>query len=799
MNTEVLPDGTFILDEPVQLPDTLDALIVGGGPAGTAAAFRAKELGLSALVIDYDDLMKRIRDYAKDKLILPDFGGGDQMQFPKGDRLLSALAFDPIDKDLMCDTWKGFYRTFNVPAKIGVELTGFEHQPNGTIRVQTWNHKTRSEEFYTTRHLVFAIGRGVPRRFDIPGNTDGIAYRLDKATNYVGRPVCVIGGGTSAAEAVISISNAKISSNDSCPVYWSYRGDKMPRVSKALSDVFFDAYVGNGNVRYYPRSEPVAIVQGPDREDYLSIRVDRRMIEGRSIETTHLEFPKTNCIACIGEDIPESYLNSMGVYMATGGPKNKKRMVVTPLLETQENNVYLVGDILSQVYFETPSHQQAQKELKEIRHRGNIKSALRDGVFIAEVIKQKISGSDRIRVELNFQSTPKVTDTEEEDTRTGTSIVSANTPQYYNAETPVEKELNDLTPRLVRITPGEVEEDEFMLIPGGRTTLGQSAGDIHLPVDSTSALIHASIDDQGGNWILNDEGSPSGVFLRLIPGVLLPIKPNTLLQLGRQFLMFRENQGTFSMDHYDRTGALKQKHPLAEGTIVMGRDAPDIVLDANDKILSRRHLIVSLKDGALSVKDPGSLNKTYLRVKEPTPLQPDDVFRIGPHLFKLSVGGELPKDNTVFQIPSAPSGKSAAPASPKATPSQAPVATPQPVASPNKSDTMPPSAPPAVTTEPSLQFAGHPGTFTAQSSDSILEVARSNDIPIKYECQSGSCGYDPIRIVSGSEYLNEVDDEGEEWTLEEICNLEPGNEKGKCRLACMTKVTGPVVVEIISK
>ena len=36
----------------------LDMLIVGGGPAGTAAAFRAKELGLKAFLIDFDDILK---------------------------------------------------------------------------------------------------------------------------------------------------------------------------------------------------------------------------------------------------------------------------------------------------------------------------------------------------------------------------------------------------------------------------------------------------------------------------------------------------------------------------------------------------------------------------------------------------------------------------------------------------------------------------------------------------------------------------------------------------------------------
>ncbi len=90
--------------------ETLDILIVGGGPAGTAAAFRASELGLSAMVVDYDDRLKRIRDYAKDKLILPNFGGGDQMGFVQGGERISSLRFEPIDKDEMCRTWKELSR-----------------------------------------------------------------------------------------------------------------------------------------------------------------------------------------------------------------------------------------------------------------------------------------------------------------------------------------------------------------------------------------------------------------------------------------------------------------------------------------------------------------------------------------------------------------------------------------------------------------------------------------------------------------------------------------------------------------
>ena len=69
---------------PNSLDRPLDVLVAGGGPCGTAVAFRSMELGMSALVIELDDLLKRIRDYAKDKQILPGFGGGDQQKFPAG-------------------------------------------------------------------------------------------------------------------------------------------------------------------------------------------------------------------------------------------------------------------------------------------------------------------------------------------------------------------------------------------------------------------------------------------------------------------------------------------------------------------------------------------------------------------------------------------------------------------------------------------------------------------------------------------------------------------------------------------
>ncbi|MEO1083941.1 MAG: NAD(P)-binding domain-containing protein, partial [Acidobacteriota bacterium] len=321
--------------ESTMQPQTVDLLIVGGGPAGLAAALRGHELGLTTVILEADAVMRRIRDYSKDKLILPGFGGGDRMAFPDGGDWVRRLPFDAIDKDDLVARWRGLAEQAGVDRRTGHELTDLDDGPDGTFLARVYDHGERRDVVIPARHVALAIGRGVPRRFEIPGETTGIALRLDDPRRYLGAPVCVIGGGTSAAEAVIALSKAKADARDPTVVHWSYRGDKLPRVSKALAETFFSAYTGHGNIRYHPYSEPLLVCQSDDRRPQLAIRVDRRAIEGRAVETTLLEFPVEHCIACIGEDVPERFLASLGVPMATGGPKNRKRMVVNSRLETR--------------------------------------------------------------------------------------------------------------------------------------------------------------------------------------------------------------------------------------------------------------------------------------------------------------------------------------------------------------------------------------------------------------------------------------------------------------------------------
>ncbi len=761
--SEYHPDGRLICREDSALPEILDLLVVGGGPAGTAAAFHGKELGLKVLVIDYDDLMKRIRDYPKDKLILPDFGGGDQMKFPKGGELVSKLAFSAADKDEIVAAWKCYYRDNNIPAQVGIELLGLERDQEALWRVRTWNHGTKSEQVYKARHVAIAIGRGVPRRFDIPGNTDGIAYRLTDPAAYVGEAALVIGGGTSAAEAVIAVSNAKVRKGDSSPVYWSYRGDKLPKVSKALADTFFEAYLGNGNIRYLPNSEPVAVVAAEANQEFLSVRVDRKILTGRPNETTHLEFRKERCMACIGEDIPEAFLNSLGIFMATGGPANKKRMVVTPILETQQPNVYLIGDILSQAYLETENFAADSATFREVKHRGNIKAALRDGVLVAKVAAQRVSGKKEFDIELDFIEEEKGTAGEKSEA-SALATIFAQTPKKTTDVPPKEVESGSF---LVRILPGGVQEEEFQLREFGVTTIGRKFCDIVVPEDEGMSERHASISHEQNGFFLRDDGSAAGVFLRFPEGGTMTVDDGDLLRIGRQFLLMKTKESDASFTHYNQHGERVDWYPLPEKTIVVGRDAPDIVLDPADGSLSRRHLSLTCKDGRIIARDLKSLNGTYLKVRDAVKIEPGAVFRLGRQTFMLALQQGKPQEKMrVSTRVSQVQGK------PKQTPQ------------PEKIET--PASGMTVT------FRNTGKTVTFERGETLCDIAEKNGVKIVAECHAGICGSDPVRIVSGGQGLNQVTSE-ERGTLEDICGLQPG----ECRLACMVRPSGQVEVEIL--
>lgn len=749
------PDG-FELAAPVDLPDVLDMLIVGGGPAGTAAAFRAKELGLTALVIEIDDVMKRIRDYDAAKPIKPDFGAGRQMGFPKAGELIEQLHFfTDVKSRELCRSWKQLYRDHGVPVQVGVELLGLEPDEEDSWRALVRNHRTETDGALRARFVVLALGAGMPRRLDVPGDVRAIGSRLAAAERYVGGAACVIGGGVSAVEAVISISAAKAAVADATAVYWSHRGQQMPRVPQALAGALAQAMEEHRNVRLLPASVPREVADTADGK-VLRVQVERREIPGAPIETTQLEFAVGRVVACIGQEIDWTLLNGIGVYQVTGGPRSKKAIPLNALLESRQPHVHVIGDTLNIAYLECEDYDGDASAFAEVKHRGNIKASLSDGVKVAEVIAQRLAGKTEIRVELEFVdgSEPVVA-----------GEVTIPAPVADVAPSPPKDDGGPPPAVLTRLIDRAVEAEQYVLFTNEDTSIGRRDCAVCFREDTSLADRHATVRSAGDHFIVCDESSRDGVFLYLTDGSGRVVAPGAIVRVGAQWIVFGTTDDPLRLVHHDARGGRVGEHRLREGTQILGRAAPDITLAATDMSLSRRHASIVVSGGTVFVRDLNSVNGTFLKVDGTARLVDGDILRLGQQTLRFGVV-EAKVRSEVLRVDAS-----------KLRPPQTPT---------------PPGRAPAEGLV--IVFQNRELTCGFKPGQTICEVAESNGVALTADCHKGICGSDPVRILSGQEHLDPITDE-ERDTLDDICAVDPSTH----RLACRARPTGPVVVEIVDQ
>jgi ferredoxin len=397
-------------------------------------------------------------------------------------------------------------------------------------------------------------------------------------------------------------------------------------------------------------------------------------------------------------------------------------------------------------------------------------------VFVVEVIRQRMEGREPIEVELEYAASVLQTPGK----RSITTLVRPPDPQAPPLESTEDPE-RAAAGHLVRLLPSDVEEDQYEIGRKRVLTIGRKGADLTFENDSLLSDSHASVSHGPDGFRLRNDGGETGVFLRLRPGEATVIAPGSLLRAGRQFLLFETEGGAARAVHYDRTGNEVGRYPIAEKTAVWGRRAPDRTLDPEDGSLSKRHLSVACRDGAIFAGDLKSTNGTFLKVDESVRIADGDEFRAGGQRFRLRVHEE--NRNTVTKLES--KVVMSAVRKPAAAP---PVPSPTPPATAASS--------PAATASPSgacaVTFVGDGVTVSTDPGMFLCEVAEDNGIAIEAECRGGACGSDPLRIVSGMENLSAKTDL-EKRTLEDLCGL----EDPACRLACMAKVNGPVTVEVI--
>jgi|SRR5436190_14892497 len=175
--------------------DELDLLIIGAGPAGLSAAHAAAQEELKYLVIEKGTIADTIRRYPVGRSL---FSTPNELEMAEGS--LKPVREKPTREELLSH-YIHFVLDHNLKINTAEEVIHAERSGEGFC-VRTNCAK------YKAQRLLFAIGAMAhPRQLHIPGeDLPKVHHRFVEPYPYVRRNALVVGGGNSAAEAALFLS-----------------------------------------------------------------------------------------------------------------------------------------------------------------------------------------------------------------------------------------------------------------------------------------------------------------------------------------------------------------------------------------------------------------------------------------------------------------------------------------------------------------------------------------------------------------------------------------------------------------
>jgi len=261
----------------------LDVVIVGSGPAGIAAGLGALQHKLRYRIVEQEDsLGGTVYHYPRNKVIMT-----APLQLP----LVGKVKMTEISKEALLEFWHG------VVGKTGLTIHFRERmeeiRPDGVGFLV----KTTAGE-YSTRAVLLAIGRrGTPRKLGVAGeDLPKVVYRLIDPEQYQGQKVLVVGGGDSALEAALAISE-----QPGTEVALSYRSEVFGRV-KPKNRARLDEAQASGRIRVM-----------------LNSNVTRITPHGVTLQclSEPVELPNDAVIISAGGVLPTDLLKKVGIRFET--------------------------------------------------------------------------------------------------------------------------------------------------------------------------------------------------------------------------------------------------------------------------------------------------------------------------------------------------------------------------------------------------------------------------------------------------------------------------------------------------
>jgi thioredoxin reductase/NAD-dependent dihydropyrimidine dehydrogenase PreA subunit len=262
----------------------LDLVIVGAGPAGISAGLSAIEHGLRYKLIEQEaSLGGTVYHYPRNKIT---------MTAPVKLAMVGSVKMTEISKEDLLEFWHDVADKTGLQFGFQEQMVNVERKDDGGFVVHT------SKGSYSAASVLLTIGRrGTPRKLEVPGEESSkVVYRLIDAEQYVDMSVLVVGGGDSALEAAVALSE-----QPGTNVVLAYRGTAFARV-KAKNQARLDEQQRSGQIRVLLETQVVAIQPR-------SVTLSR---EGRNEE-----LPNDAVIVCAGGVLPAPLLKKFGIEFET--------------------------------------------------------------------------------------------------------------------------------------------------------------------------------------------------------------------------------------------------------------------------------------------------------------------------------------------------------------------------------------------------------------------------------------------------------------------------------------------------
>jgi thioredoxin reductase/NAD-dependent dihydropyrimidine dehydrogenase PreA subunit len=215
--------------------ECVDLAVVGAGPAGLAAALRAKELGLRCVVLEQSTVAATLRAFPRGKIV-----HDPPIDLP----LEGGLWLRESTKEELVAQWTRIVRAHRLEVREQHKVTG--------VTGDVGDHVVTSETPEGPRSLragrvLLAIGRrGTPRPLDAaiaPAAATRVVHALSDARALAGRRVLVVGLGDAAMEAVVALAR-----QPGTTITVSYRGAGFTR-GRARNIEEVRRLAANGRVR----------------------------------------------------------------------------------------------------------------------------------------------------------------------------------------------------------------------------------------------------------------------------------------------------------------------------------------------------------------------------------------------------------------------------------------------------------------------------------------------------------------------------------------------------------------------